>query len=187
MNSRFLCQALPLSKLRFYIPKVLNVPTCDPRCINLHMIDKEICGYFHGHSQLILKATQWIVLSPFYTGGKKKEPKPTKPTLKSEVEWFEEFHTVAVWCGVAWPTCRARPWSSSFWLSPRQCSHYPKTELHIFLRMNLSYPILFLLYLNFSCHSGLVLESFILLLSCLKYPVYRMSSFKNASLLFPSS
>lgn len=184
MNPKFLYQDLPLFKLKFYIPRVLNTCTCDPFYSTLTCNDREIYRHFHGHCQLILNANHSTCFSLHFTWKKSPTNKPTNQPTK-ETKWFDAFHTAVVWpclhseTLVSWPLTLSRTEQPLSHNRTPQPSAITQTELHIFLRMMLSCPVLLLLYLNFSGHSGILLESSsILLLSCLKYPVCRMIYFK---------
>lgn len=119
MNPKFLSQNLPVSKLKFYIPTVLNTCTCDPFYSTLTCNDQEICRYFHGHCQLILKATHSTGFSLHFTW-KKHTNQPTK-----ETKWFDAFHTAVVWpclhseTLISWPLTLSRTEQP---LSPQQNS-----------------------------------------------------------------
>ena len=121
--------------------------------------DWEICRYFYGHCQLISKQhTQLCFICVLC----EKNPQTNQPN--KEVKWLEEFHTGAVWhvahlqsdTLVSQCLALSRPVSPPLEQKSISLSHPLKTELHVFLRMILPYPVL-LLYLNFSGHSDILL------------------------------
>lgn len=101
MNPIFLSQDLPLSKLKFYIPTVLNICTCDPFYSTLTCNDQEICSHFHGHCQLILKATH---STGFYLHFTWKKTPTNQPKRLSVLMNFTQL-----WCDMVCPHLQSEP------------------------------------------------------------------------------
>lgn len=113
--------------------------------------DQQICKHFKENSQLILKATQWIVLSLFFFIEKPNKQKTFGSYSFNDVKALPQLP-----CDVA--HLQSDPSSSPILkLFAGLRSYAPRTELRILPRM-ISYAAL-LLHLNFCSHLGLLLDS----------------------------
>lgn len=108
--------------LKFLIFSLTSLPTCSLEILKLLRFllrisltsihacnDQQMCKHFCGHCQLILRATQWTVLSLSSMKNKKTNPTPNKnPLSPSGYVLWALSHS----CHMAWPACRVWPSSS---------------------------------------------------------------------------